>query len=148
MWPGDSAFHTLHEIPYKNWRPLPHQSVPNNNRQNLDILLHADDHGLLADSEDNLQLSLHNLDKISKIYDLEISHKKKTEVLAFRGKDPVSSMVCLSNNLLKRVTSVTLDIPYLLHPKHIPNKPNKFIKTLGTITSIIKPLFLQKHARI
>jgi hypothetical protein len=92
-----------------------------------------------------LQLSLHNVDKISKIYNLEISYK--TEVLAFREKDPVSSMTCLSNNMLKQVTSVTLDTPYLLHPKNVPNKTTKFIKTLFPITSAIKPLILQQHAR-
>jgi hypothetical protein len=44
MWPGDSSLHNLHEITYKTQRPLPHEGIPSNNRQGLDILLFADDY--------------------------------------------------------------------------------------------------------
>jgi hypothetical protein len=70
MWPGASAFYNLYEIPYKNWRQLPLESVPNNNRQNIETLLYADYHGLITESEDNLQLPLQNHYKIAKIYDI------------------------------------------------------------------------------
>jgi len=39
----------------------------------LDTLLYADYHGLITESEDNLQLPLHNHYKIAKIYDMEKS---------------------------------------------------------------------------
>jgi hypothetical protein len=64
IWPIASALHDLHGLPYKkDWRHLSHGSIPINNRQYLDTLLYADDQVLLADSEDSLQLSLHNFKK-------------------------------------------------------------------------------------
>jgi len=77
MWPGASALHNLYEIPYKNWRQLPLESVPDNNRQNIDTSLYADYHGLITESEDNLQLQLqlHNHYKIAKICDMELSYE-------------------------------------------------------------------------
>jgi len=75
MWSGASAFRNLYEIPYKNWRQLPLESVPNNSRQNIDTLLYAYCNYLIAESEDNLQLPLHKNYKIAKIYDIEISYE-------------------------------------------------------------------------
>ena len=64
------------------------------------------------------------------------------------GNNQALNEICPNNKLLERVTSVTLDISYLLHLTHVPNKATKSIKILGIITSIIKPMFLQNHTRI
>jgi hypothetical protein len=101
-----------------------------NNRRHFDPLLYADDQVLLADSEDNLHLSLQNLNKIAESYDMEISHEK-TKVLAFRGKDPVPSKICLNSKLLERANAFSY-LGYSLsftHDTDIPNNITKCIKT-------------------
>jgi hypothetical protein len=56
----------------------PHVNIPYNNTQHLDNLLYVDDGVSLADPEDNLQLSLHNVNKTAKTYNMEISQGKST----------------------------------------------------------------------
>jgi hypothetical protein len=87
----------------KDWRQLLHGTISINNKQNLDSMLYADDQ-VLTESEDNLQLSSHNLNKFAKIYDIEMSHEKG-KVFSFRGKYPVTRKICLNNKLLERVNS-------------------------------------------
>jgi hypothetical protein len=95
MWPVASALHNLHELPYER-------------------LETTDDQVLLADSEDNLQL-LHSLNKIAKSCDMEISYGK-TKALAFRGKDPVPSTICLNSKLLE------INELYIIYTVHFSNK--------------------------
>jgi hypothetical protein len=76
----------------KDWRQIRHGSIPIDNRKNLYSLFYADVQVLLSDSEDNLRLSLHNLNKTATVYDMEI-YREETKVLAFREKDPVPSKI-------------------------------------------------------
>jgi hypothetical protein len=133
----------------KDWRQLPHGSILIHNRQNLDTLLYADDRVLSANSEDNLPLSLHDLNAIAKSHDMEISHEK-TEVPAFGGKELVPSKICLNNKLLQSVNSFSC-LGYSLsftYDAQIPNKITTFIKTLRTLNSVTKPSLVEKHIRI
>ena len=78
---------------YKNaliteWRKLPHGSIPFSTNYSLDMLLYVNDQLLLANSVDDLQISVHNLSKIAQNYETEIS-VEKIEVFAFRAKGPI-----------------------------------------------------------
>jgi hypothetical protein len=57
------------------------------NNIEINNLLFADDQLILANSEDNLQRTIHRLNVISKDYNVRISIDK-TKVLALRGKNP------------------------------------------------------------
>jgi hypothetical protein len=54
-------------------------------------MLFADDQVLVAKSEDDLQYSLRNLNKIASEFSMEIN-AEKTIVMAFRGMEPIRSM--------------------------------------------------------
>jgi hypothetical protein len=54
---------------------------------NIDTMLFADDQVLLAKCEDDLQYSVHNLNKIASEFSMEIN-EEKTRVMAFRGMEP------------------------------------------------------------
>jgi len=74
---------------------------------------------------------------------MEIFHEI-TELLAFRGQDPVN------NKLLERVNSLI----YLrcslsfIHDIDVPNNITKFTQTLGSVNSVMKPSLVQKQTRI
>ena len=55
----------------------PHGSISDNNIKQLDKLLYVDDAMSLADLEHNLQLSLHNVNRTAKTYNMEISEGQK-----------------------------------------------------------------------
>jgi hypothetical protein len=59
----------------------PHGSIPDNNTQHLDNLLYVDDGVSLDDPEGNLQLSLYNVNKTVKVYNMEIAKGKKKNFL-------------------------------------------------------------------
>jgi hypothetical protein len=54
---------------------------------NIDTMLFADDQVLLAKSEDDLQYSVHNLNKIASEFSMEIN-EEKTRVMTFREMEP------------------------------------------------------------
>jgi hypothetical protein len=64
-------------------------------------MLFADDQVLLAKSEDDLQYSVHNLNKTASKFSMEIN-VEKTIVMAFRGMEPVISKICINNKTLKQ----------------------------------------------
>jgi hypothetical protein len=51
-------------------------------------MLFADDQVLLAKSKDDLQYSVHNLNKTASEFSVEIN-AEKTAVMAFRGMEPI-----------------------------------------------------------
>lgn len=133
----------------REWRQLPHGNIMINRRLKLDTILYADDQVLIADSEDKLQISLHNLNKIATKYDMEIS-TDKTKILAFRGKDPIPSKICINNTILERVTCFNY-LGYslsLTEDADISNKVAKFLNIIGTINSVLKPNLVQKETRL
>jgi hypothetical protein len=60
----------------------------------VDTTLSADDQVLLAKSEDDLQYSVHNLNKTAFQFSMEIN-AEKTRVMAFRGMEPIRSKICI-----------------------------------------------------
>jgi hypothetical protein len=64
-------------------------------------MLFADDQVLLAKSDDDLQYSVHNLNKIAYEFSMEIN-AEKTRVMAIRGMEPIRSKICINNKTLKQ----------------------------------------------
>jgi hypothetical protein len=65
-------------------------------------MIFADDLVLLAASEDDLQHSFYSFKLVAEKYSMEIS-TEKTKIMAFCGKEPVPSKICLNNKILERV---------------------------------------------
>jgi TusA-related sulfurtransferase len=78
-----------------------HDNIPINRDVNIDTMLFADDQLLLAKSEDDLQYSVHNLNKIASEFSMEIN-AEKSRVMAFRGMEPIRSKICINNKTLKQ----------------------------------------------
>jgi hypothetical protein len=88
----------------KEWRETRHGNIPRNRNFNMDTVLFADDQVLIAKSESDLQYSVHNLNKIAAKYSLEINIEK-TKVMAFKGREPVRSKICINNKTLEQVNA-------------------------------------------
>jgi hypothetical protein len=82
-------------------------NIPINRNFNMDTMLFADDQGLIAKSESDLQYSIHNLNKIAAKYSLEINIEK-TKVMAFKGREPVRSKICINNKTLEQFNNLQL----------------------------------------
>lgn len=80
---------------------------------------------------------------------MEIS-TDKTKIMAFCGKYPIQSKICLDNKILERCNS----FPYLgynlsiFEELDISQKINKYTRAMGIINSVMKPSLVQKHTRI
>ena len=115
----------------------------------MDTLSYADDLTLLASSEDELQRSIHNLKLISEKYSMEISIDK-TKIMAFCGKDPVPSKICINNQILERVNVfkyLGFNLSFL-EDLDISEKITRYNKSIGIINSVMKPSLVQKHTRM
>jgi hypothetical protein len=112
-------------------------------------MLFADDQVLLAKSEDDLQYSVHNLNKIASEFSVEIN-AEKTRVKAFRGMEPIRSKICINNRTLKQQNTFNYfgyNISYE-GEKDMNIKAANFVKVLGIINQIFKPLLDSRHTRI
>jgi hypothetical protein len=85
----------------QKWKATRHGNIPINRNVNVDTVLFADDQVLLAKSEDDLQYSVHNLNKRASEFFMQIN-AEKTRVMAFRGMEPIRSKICINNKRLKQ----------------------------------------------
>ncbi|KAJ4429746.1 hypothetical protein ANN_21950 [Periplaneta americana] len=77
-------------------------------------MLFADDQVVIANNENNLQRAVHELWKINKNYNMEISvHKTKT--MAFCGKSPVRSKIVIGNSIIEQIFNAFIRNVSLLH---------------------------------
>ena len=79
---------------------------------------------------------------------MEIS-TEKSKIMAFCGKDPVPSKICLDNKILERVNQFSY-LGYRLsfmEKLDISDKIIKFNKSVGIINNIMKPNLVQQHTR-
>jgi hypothetical protein len=74
----------------QKWKVIRHGNIAFNRNVNIDTMLFADDQVLLVKYEDDLQYSVHNLNKIASEFSVEIN-AEKTRVMAFRGMEPIRS---------------------------------------------------------
>jgi hypothetical protein len=72
----------------QKWKVTRHGNIPINRNVNIDTMLVADDQVLLAKSEDDLQYSVHNLNKTASKFSMKIN-AEKTRVMAFKGMEPI-----------------------------------------------------------
>jgi hypothetical protein len=66
-------------------------------------VLFADDQAVIAGTEDELQYRKYKLNQKAEKCNFKIS-SAKTEVMTFRGKDPVGSKIVINGNVLKQVS--------------------------------------------
>jgi len=59
-----------------------------------------DDQVIVVDSEDALQISIHNLETVTSKFRSKIS-KSKTKTMAFKGRDPVRTKIVVNNRTKK-----------------------------------------------
>jgi hypothetical protein len=112
-------------------------------------MLFADDQVLLAKSEDDLQYSVHNLNKIASEFSMEIN-VQKTRVMAFRGMEPIRSKICINNKALKQQNTFNY-LGYNISydgEKDLNIKAANFVKVLGIINQIFKLSLVSRHTRI
>ena len=77
---------------------------------------------------------------------MEIS-TEKSKIIAFCGKDPVPSKICLNDKILERVNQLSY-LGYRLsfmEEFDISDKITKFNKSVGIINNIMKPNLVQQH---
>jgi hypothetical protein len=74
----------------------------------------------------------------------------KSKVMAFRGKEPVQSKICLNNKMTERTNRFNyLDYKLSFQGEaDLSQKITKYTKTMGIINKVLKPTLVQKHARI
>jgi hypothetical protein len=77
--------------------------MQHNNHRNVDLdtLLFADNQIIQANSEDELQHPLHNLQNTAKEFNKEIA-TIKTKIMAFQGKDPIHSKICIYDKVTEQ----------------------------------------------
>lgn len=132
----------------REFRNTRHGYITINRHLHLDTLIFADDLVLLATSEDDLQRSIYNLKLIADTYHMVIS-TTKTKVMAFHGKEPIRSKICINDKILERVNEFTylgFQLSFLPH-LDISQKIFKFNKSVGIINNIMNPSLVQKHTR-
>jgi hypothetical protein len=97
----------------------------------LDTLLFADDQVLIASSESKLQRAIYKLQKMVSDFDMSISIEI-TKIMAFVGKDPVRSKICINNQMLEQVNTFNYLGCTLSYEgeKNMPSNLSKFVKTI------------------
>lgn len=102
-------------------------------------MLYADDVAIIQNNEEDLQRSVYKLYQLGNAYNLRIS-KKKTKVMAHRGKFPVRSKIVVEDQILEQVShfeylgcNVSWDVD-----RDIEKKVNKFQSICGTINRTLQ----------
>ena len=98
-------------------------------------MLFAYDQVVLAKSEDDLQRNVHKLEKIIKVFDMNISAQQKTKTVTFRGREPVWSKIVINGNIIEQVKCfkyLGVDISYE-REVDFQRKIYKFLKITGLI---------------
>jgi hypothetical protein len=75
---------------------------------------------------------------------------EKTSVMAFRGMEPIRSKICINNKTLKQQNTFNYlgyNISYE-GERDLNIKAANFVKVLGIINQIFKPLLVSRHTRI
>jgi hypothetical protein len=114
----------------------------------VDTTLSAEDQGLLAKSEDDLQYSAHNLNKTASKFSMD-KNAEKTRVMSFRGMEPIRSKICINNKTLKQQNTFTY-LGYNIsceEEKDLNIKAANFIRILRIINQIFKSSLVSRCTR-
>ncbi|KAJ4448800.1 hypothetical protein ANN_00191, partial [Periplaneta americana] len=98
--------------------------------------------------EDYLQRLVYNFNQMAESFNMEIS-TDKSKVMAFLGKEPVRSKICISNKIIEQVKNFSYlgyQISYE-EEKDLNEKIIKFNRAMGVINQIFRPTLVQKHTR-
>lgn len=140
---GDSLSPTLFNIYLgyiiKRWKNMVPSGIHLGKNTFLNTLLYADDQVILQENEDNLQISIYQLEQILKEYNLIVS-VNKTKVMAFKGKESIRTKIVLQNMVLEQVTRFNYlgcEITYG-RDRDITSKIHKFQAICGTINRTFK----------
>lgn len=120
------------------WKPeiKPGIKIGNNYINNM---LFADDQIIMQENEQDLQHSIHLLQKISKEYDLKISINK-TKVMAWYGKHPMRIKIIVDDQPVEQVTSFVYlgcEISYS-DDDDVKRKLHRFQYMCGTIRRTLR----------
>jgi hypothetical protein len=105
--------------------------------------LFADKQVTLAYSVDALHIYIHKLETITSKYGVEIS-KRKTKIIAFKGRDPIRRKTVINNNIIEQTLSITYVV--LLHKRM--KKMLKFKSGISRDNGILKPSQVQRQTRL
>jgi hypothetical protein len=74
----------------------------------------------------------------------------KIKIMAFSGKDPVRSKICINNEMPKQVNTFNYLGCILSYEseKVMPSKISTFLKTIRVINQVFKPSLVQYHTRL
>lgn len=121
----------------QKWKLIIKKGICITENDYLNILLYADDAVILQEGEDDLQRSVHHLNKICKGYDIKIS-KEKTKVMAFCGKSPVRTKIVVDNKIIEQVSSFNYLGCEIGHDEDTNKKLSKFQSVCGIIHRTMK----------
>jgi hypothetical protein len=68
------------------------------------FFLFTDNHVIVADAEDAVQIFIHNLETVTTKND-QTFQKSKRRTVAFKGRDPVRSKIVINNNNIEQINS-------------------------------------------
>jgi hypothetical protein len=88
----------------KRWRKGNHGGIPISRNLNLGTLLFADDQVIVAQNEDDLQRAVYYLQVTASEFNMSTS-TEKTKFMAFAGKEPDKSKICVNGKILEQVNT-------------------------------------------
>ena len=113
------------------------------------MLLFADDQVIIADTEDNLQKSVHKLNQILTEYGLTI-FVQKTKFMAFKGRDSVRTKIVIDNKIIEQVKMINYLGNMIFYEKELDmdNKLHNYLKITDIINNVLRPQKTLKKTRI
>ena len=119
------------------WQKQDITGIKLSKNQQLSTLLFADELGIIANREDNLQRAAHKLNQIITWYGLTIS-VQKTKSMAFRGRDPVRIKIVIGNKIIEQVNSFNYLGNMISYEKEldIDNKLHNYLKIAGILNNV------------
>jgi hypothetical protein len=140
------VIHNVHKFTVKRVETDKPEKVFISRNLGLEILLFADDVILFANSEDDLQLSIHQFQLIAEKFSIKISIDK-TKVMDFKGNEHIHSKICIYDKHTEQVSSFIYLSYNISYEKDIDisTKILNYNRAMGIINEIFKPSLVQKH---
>ena len=109
-------------------------------KKQLVTLLFADDQVIISNTEDNLQKAAYKLNQIITERGLTAS-VQKTELVPFKGRQPVKSKIVMDNKITEKVSSFNClgNLVSCEEEVDIDSKLNDCLKTAGIINNTFRP---------
>ena len=108
-------------------------------KQQLSMLLFADNQVIIANTGDNLQKALYELNQITE-YGQTIT-VEKTKWMAFKGRDQVITKIVIDNKIIQQVNLFNC-LGNMISQEgelDIDEKLNNFLKITGILNNVFRP---------